>query len=122
MRSTTSNGLEKKNGSSQSRPLIGTCVKNCQIAIATIATKTCNASRVRRDISSRPRLSIALHDFALQHLPDLAMQLMKCPLELDLGDVARARQLDLPVADEARGRARRHDHDAGGERDTILYV
>ena len=43
-------------------------------------------------------------------------------VELDLGDVARARQRHAPVADDARRRPRRHDDDAVGQRDRLFQV
>ncbi len=50
------------------------------------------------------------------------MQRVEGGVEPDLGDVARARQADLPLADDARGRAGAHDDDAVGERDGFLEV
>src|SRR5262249_34639203 len=47
---------------------------------------------------------------------------MERGLDLDLGDVARARQLNLPVADDAGGGPRRHDHHAIGQRDRLLQI
>ena len=68
------------------------------------------------------RLRVALDHLGLQFLPDLAVQFVERRVELDLGDVARARQRHAPVADDARGRPRRHDHDAVGERDRLFEI
>ena len=68
------------------------------------------------------RLRVALDHLGLQHLPDLAVQLVERRIELDLGDVARARQRHPPVADDARRRPRRHDDHAVGQRDRLFQI
>ena len=47
---------------------------------------------------------------------------MELRLQPDLGDVARARQRHPPVADDARRRPGRHDHDAVGQRDRLFEI
>src|SRR5262249_56523238 len=60
-----------------------------------------------RDHALTPtRLRISLHHFSLEHGPNLAMQLVEGAVELDLGNVARPRHRDLPIADNARGGSR----------------
>src|SRR5262245_14740873 len=73
-------------------------------------------------VSSAAGLRIALEHLALEHGPDLAVEIVERALDLDLGDVARPRQFDLPVADDARGGPRRHDHHPVGERDRLLEI
>ena len=108
MRPTTSSGVEKKNGGRSLTPKIGTVVPTCQIAIADHGDEQLQGdAESRRDRhSSAPRLGVALEHLVLQHLPDLAVQLVEGRVELDLGDVARARQRHAPVADDARAPAR----------------
>src|SRR5437660_367266 len=113
MRATTSPGVEKKNGGSTSTPMIGTVVSTCHSAIATNATSPWNSRRFERDTASPSSGQVVtLHDLFLEHVPDLSVQGMESRIELDLGDIARPRQRHLPLADDLRGRARRHEHDA----------
>jgi hypothetical protein len=50
------------------------------------------------------------------------MQLVERALELDLADVARARERHLPVADDARGRPADMITDAVGQRDRLFEI
>jgi hypothetical protein len=43
-------------------------------------------------------------------------------LGFDLGSVARTRQRDLPVADNAGVRPCRHDHNSVGQRDRFVEI
>src|ERR1700759_5772534 len=70
----------------------------------------------------RPRLRVPLQHLFLQNAPYLAVERMEFLVEPGLENVARPRQADLPIADDARVRARRHDDDAVGERDRLLEV
>src|ERR1700682_4237002 len=56
-------------------------------------------------------LRVAFHHFVLEHAPDLAMQRVKILLHAHFPDIARPRKCYPPVADDARGRPRRDDHD-----------
>ena len=47
---------------------------------------------------------------------------MKFIVQPDFRNVARARQRHTPVADDARARPRRHDHDAVGKRDRLFEI
>src|SRR5207237_4103795 len=67
-------------------------------------------------------LRVALHHFVLEHAPDLAMQRLEFLVQPHLEDAARTGELHAPVADDARGRPRRHDHDAVGERNRLLEI
>src|SRR5579872_4364095 len=69
-----------------------------------------------------PRLRITLHHLVLEHAPDLPVQGAKILTQPDFGDVARTGQRDAPVADDARGRTRGHDHDAISERDRLFEI
>ena len=50
------------------------------------------------------------------------MQFVKLLLHADFRDVARALDRHPPIADHARGRPRRHDDDAVGQRDRLFQV
>ena len=67
-------------------------------------------------------MRVTLDHLGLQLLPDLPVQRDEAGIELDLGDVARARDRHVPVADDARSRSGGHDHHAIGERDRFLKV
>ena len=121
-RAATSSGVEKKNGGSSGLPPTGIVVRTCHSAIETTATSTCNAVN-RTTIHHPPSgLGVTLEHFVLEHVPDLAMQFMERAIELDLGDIARPRDRNPPVADDARRRPRRHDHHAVGQRDRLLKI
>src|SRR5262245_47246187 len=72
--------------------------------------------------SAAAGLGVAPEHLRLQRCPDLAVEIVERGLDLDLGDVARARQRDLPIADDAGGGPRRHDHHAVRERDRLLEI
>src|ERR1700730_8925672 len=121
-RPATSPGVEKKNGGSRITPPIGTVDRTCHSASAATATRIWSERSVRRFISASPRLCIPPHHFVLEGIPDFAMQCVEGGIELHLADVARAAERHLPVADDARGRSRRDDDDAVGERDHLLAI
>src|SRR6266700_6685742 len=72
--------------------------------------------------SAAAGLGVAPEHLGLQRCPDLAVEIVERGLDLDLGDVARPRQRDLPIPDDAGGRPRRHDHHAIGQRDRLLEI
>src|SRR5262245_10861333 len=86
------------------------------VAVRAIARQQYNV------MSSAAGLGVALEHLALERRPDLAVEIVERALDLDLGDVTRSRQGDLPIADDARGGPRRHDHHAVGERDRLLEI
>lgn len=55
-------------------------------------------------------------------MPNFAVDLLELRNELDFGDVSGARQADRVIADDARGRPRRHDDDPVGERDCLFQI
>src|SRR5262249_37016187 len=118
-RENTSPGVEKKNGGSTF-----VAVSTCHRPIVRIATRVCSTTRFTRERlkSSSAGLGVALEHFGFEHVPDLAMELVERRLELDLGDVARAREPDPPLAQDSRGRTGRHDDHAVGERDRLLHI
>src|SRR5215467_7036435 len=67
-------------------------------------------------------LRVSLHHFRFEYRPDLAMQVLERLVVPDFGDVAGTWQRHRPIADDARGRTRRHDDDAVGERNRLLEV
>ncbi len=68
------------------------------------------------------RLRVTLHHLVLQHAPDFPMQRVKFLFHADFRNIARTRKPHPPVADDARARPRRHDHDAVGERDRLFEI
>src|SRR5437764_996203 len=108
MRENTSTGVEKKKTGSRS-----VTVSTCHKPIATIATRTWRARSCGRKRAKSPstRLGIALEHFRFEHLPYFAMQVVERGLELHLGNVAGSRKRDAPFAQDAGGRAGRHDDD-----------
>src|SRR5712692_7715090 len=127
-----SDGRPKKNGS-----IVFVRERSSQLPSITTATSTRNAitSRRRRRsfrFAAATPASSATLDMLLpslvadEHLvaevvPDLAVELDEAPLEADLGDVARARQVDLVDTLDCPGPGSDHA-DAVGERDRLLEV
>src|SRR5438067_11931619 len=138
MRSRTLSGWPKKNAawlSSEnrkcgSRP--GT-VSTCQARNSSTRRTSCQARRLRRlglikrhvaftASCLRELLLVAGEHLFAQHVPDRLVQLDEARIGAHLGDVARAREVDAELADDARTRARGQDDDAVAHRDRLVEV
>src|SRR5258708_21838178 len=99
--------------------IVSSAVRLCTMYFArrSVAAEDRRSRRESEGASSARRLLVALEHLGLERVPDLAMEIAERLVELDLGDVARARQRDRPVADDAGGRPGRHDDDAARQPD-----
>src|SRR4029077_1927577 len=131
-RSAMSLGRLKKNGSR-----ILSADNPCQVAIRATKVKICRPMMVTRptlrrmldvarESSGRSMASVLSgivlsFDLVAQIGPDLGIEAHEAGIEADLGDVARARQVDIVNALETRRAGGQHD-DLVGKRDRLLEI
>src|SRR5437879_6159021 len=131
-RSAMSLGRLKKNGSR-----MPSAESVCQVPIRKTKVKICSATMAPRPslrrvlevasvsprsdgLSGLPRIVLPF-DLVAQIGPDLAVEAHELRIEADLGDVARARQVDIVDALEPRRPGGEHDH-LVSERDRLFEI